>query len=131
MTDEEHTLYADIACLMDCSSDAIETTINDLLDLAIADGVSDRDESREQVEARINELRERIQEVQTRAAQQPLESPLNGNELMELFGRGPGSWLKPLKQHLSDLIIEGVLQPDDKEGAVAVVESFMTRSDTL
>ena len=100
-------------------------TIDDLLDLAIADGASDRDEPREQVEARINGLRERIQQVQAQAIQQPLESPLDGNELMELFEHGPGSWLKPLKQHLNDLVIEGTLQSDDKDGAISAAKEFI------
>jgi poly(A) polymerase len=105
-------------------------TINDLLDLAVADGASDRDEPREQVEARINELRERIQQMQAQAAQQPLESPLDGNELMDLFGKGPGSWLGPLKTYLNDLVIEGSLQSGDKEGAVVEAKAYMERTNT-
>lgn len=100
-------------------------TLDDLLDLAIADGASDRDEPREQVEARINGLRARMLQVETQAAQQPLTSPLDGNELMALFGRGPGPWLKPLKRHLNDLVVEGVLLPDDRESAIVAAKVFM------
>jgi poly(A) polymerase len=98
--------------------------IDDLLDLAIADGASDRDEPREQVEARINELRERIQQVQVQAVDHPIRSPLDGNELMQLFGRGPGAWLKEVKQYLNDQVIEGKLQSGDREGAVALLRSW-------
>jgi poly(A) polymerase len=98
--------------------------IEDLLDLAIADGASDRGEPQEIVEARINELRERFNQVRTQVIDQPIRSPLDGNDLMKLFGRGPGAWLKPLKQHLNDLVIEGFLQPDDREGAIAIAKKF-------
>jgi len=104
-------------------------TIDDLLDLAVADGASDRDESYEVVEARINELRERIQHVQTQVKEQPLQSPLDGNELMALFGRKPGPWLKEVKQHLCDLVIEGTLQPDDKEAAKTFARNLQGEGD--
>lgn len=103
--------------------------MNDLLDLAVADGASDRDEPREQVEARINELRERIGQVRAQAQSQPLESPLDGDELMAIFERGPGSWLRPLKQHLSDLVIDGKLHSGDKGGAVAAAEAYIEKCE--
>jgi tRNA nucleotidyltransferase/poly(A) polymerase len=47
------------------------------------------------------------------------ESPLNGNELMELFDEkpGPGPWIGATKAHLTDLVICGIIEVDDKEGA--------------
>jgi poly(A) polymerase len=98
--------------------------MDDLLDLAIADGASDRNEPREAVEARIEELRARIQLVHTQVREQPIQSPLDGNELMVLFGRKPGPWLKEIKQHLCDLVIDGILQVDDKEAAQRVALKF-------
>jgi poly(A) polymerase len=100
-------------------------TLPDLLDLAIADGTSDRNEPASLVHARIEHLRDRLLQVHTEAEIQPLASPLDGNELMELFGRGPGAWLKPVKQHLHDLVIEGTLQTGDKEGARSYAREFL------
>jgi poly(A) polymerase len=100
-------------------------TIDDLLDLAVADGASDRDEPYEVVEARIQELRERIQQVQTQVKEQPIQSPLDGNELMALFGRKPGPWLRDVKRHLCNLVIEGMLQSDDKETAKTFARTFL------
>ena len=94
-----------------------QDVLDDLLDLAIADGGSDRHEPIEEVKARIEHLRERMKHIQVQAATQPLISPLDGNELMHLFNRDAGAWLKPVKQYLHDLVIEGTLAPDDKEGA--------------
>lgn len=99
--------------------------LDDLLDLAIADGASDRHERREAVEARIDELRERIAHVQALAMQQPLTPPLNGDELMALFNRPAGPWLKPLKRHLHDLVIEGALSPTDKQSAIESARTFI------
>jgi poly(A) polymerase len=102
-------------------------TIDDLLDLAVADGASDRDEPYEVVKARIDELRERIQHVQSQVKEHPIQSPLDGNELMALFGRKPGPWLREVKQRLQDLVIEGTLQPDDKEAAKTFAYNLVLR----
>ncbi len=101
----------------------------DLLDLAIADGISDRNEPAEAVQARIAHLRERVGQVAMEAQHQPLASPLNGEELMQAFGRGPGAWLKGVKQHLEGLVIEGVLLPGDKQGAIEAARVYMQEEE--
>ena len=55
----------------------------------------------------------------------PLKSPLDGNELMEMFDRGPGPWLRPIKEHLLGLVIDGVLSPDDKEAAARIAHEML------
>lgn len=52
-------------------------------------------------------------------------SPLDGDELMDLFDRGPGPWLRPVKDHLKQLVIEGRLKPDDKEEAARLAREFV------
>ncbi|HUY76278.1 MAG TPA: Nif3-like dinuclear metal center hexameric protein, partial [Ktedonobacterales bacterium] len=54
----------------------------------------------------------------------PLKSPLDGDDLMALFGRGPGPWLRPIKDHLLELVIDGELAPDDHAGAEAEARRF-------
>src|SRR5207302_568555 len=54
-----------------------------------------------------------------------LQSPLDGNGLMQLFGRPPGPWIRPLKDYLRDLVIDGALAPDDREGATRLAERWM------
>ncbi len=44
---------------------------------------------------------------------------------MSLFDRPPGPWLRPLKDYLRDLVIDGVLMPDDVEGARVAAERWM------
>jgi poly(A) polymerase len=40
---------------------------------------------------------------------------------MRMFDRPPGPWIRPLKDHLLDLVIEGELHPDDRETAERIV----------
>jgi len=97
----------------------------DLLDLSRADITSYRIDKVNRAAARVQELSERCQRLREEAERVPLRSPLDGNELMELFDRGPGPWLRPLKDHLLGLVIDGALAPDDKEGATSIAREFM------
>ena len=54
-----------------------------------------------------------------------LGSPLTGTDLSEGLGREPGEWIKPIKQRLSDLLLEGILAPDDKSAAWHYVRSYL------
>ncbi len=101
----------------------------DLLDLSRADITSYRVDKVNRAAARVAELAERCQHLKEEAERVPLKSPLDGNELMELFGRGPGPWLRPLKDHLLSLVIDGELAPDDKEGAAAIARQLMAEHE--
>ncbi len=39
---------------------------------------------------------------------------------MQLFERGPGPWIQPIKDYLKDLVIEGKLGASDQEAAVPI-----------
>ncbi len=97
----------------------------DLLDLSRADITSYRRDKVLLADARVTELTERCQRLKEAAELVPLKSPLDGNELMELFGRGPGPWLRPIKEHLLGLVIDGALAPDDKETATKIARSLL------
>jgi poly(A) polymerase len=97
----------------------------DLLDLSRADITSYRVDKVNQATARITELTERCLRLKEEAERVPLKSPLDGNELMALFQRGPGPWLRPLKEHLLGLVIDGVLAPDNKEEATRIAHELM------
>lgn len=91
----------------------------DLLDLSRADITSYRPERVSRATARVAELDERARQLREEAERVPLKSPLDGNDLMTLFGRGPGPWLRPIKDHLLGLVIDGQLAPDDRATAEA------------
>ncbi|GLV57896.1 CCA tRNA nucleotidyltransferase [Dictyobacter sp. S3.2.2.5] len=97
----------------------------DLLDLSRADITSYRIDKVNRAAARVQELAERCQHLKEEAERVPLRSPLDGNELMELFDRGPGPWLRPLKDHLLSLVIDGALAADDKEEATRIAKKIM------
>src|SRR3989475_4584355 len=99
----------------------------DLLDLSRADITSYRADKVTRAVARVTELTERCQRLREEAERMPLKSPLDGNELMEIFGRGPGPWLRPIKDHLLSLVIDGVLAPDDKEEAAKIARAMLDK----
>ena len=103
----------------------------DLLDLSQADITSYRPEKVSRAVARVQELRKRAADLKEEAERVPLKSPLDGNELMELFGRGPGPWLKPVKEHLLGLVIDGNMAPDDKAGAAQEARAFVAAHSEL
>ncbi|MBA2682512.1 MAG: HD domain-containing protein [Ktedonobacteraceae bacterium] len=97
----------------------------DLLDLSRADITSYRTDKINRAAARVSELAVRCQQLQAEAERVPLRSPLDGNELMELFNRGPGPWLRPIKERLLGLVIDGMLSPDDKEAAARIAREML------
>ena len=99
----------------------------DLLDLSRADITSYRVDKVTRANARVAELAERCQRLKEEAERVPLKSPLDGTELMELFDRGPGPWLRPIKEYLLGLVIDGALLPDDKEKAAALAQEYIAQ----
>jgi poly(A) polymerase len=97
----------------------------DLLDLSRADITSYRADKINRAAARVTELTQRCQRLQEEAERVPLKSPLDGNELMTIFGRGPGPWLRPIKDHLLSLVIDGALVADDKEEAIKIAKEML------
>jgi poly(A) polymerase len=98
---------------------------DDLLDLAAADVTSGRERKRIEAARRVAGLRERFMQLQEQAALASLESPLDGNELMRLFDRPPGPWIKRVKEHLRELVIDGELAPDDRDRAAQIAVSLL------
>ena len=102
----------------------------DLLDLAAADVTSGR--QRKQIEAarRVSGLRARFLHLQEQTELARLESPLDGNDLMRMFDRPPGPWIKRVKEHLRELVIDGALKPDDQDAAAEIAKQFLAAGDT-
>ena len=101
----------------------------DLLDLSRADITSYRQDKVSRAEAQVAELAERCQHLKEEAERVPIKSPLDGNELMALFNRPPGAWLRPIKEHLLGLVIDGALSPDDKEEAARIAKKFVEENN--
>ncbi len=106
-----------------------DDVFDDLLDLSRADITSYRADKISKAAARVMELAERCQRLKEEAERVPLKSPLDGNELMALFGFEPGPWLRPIKDHLLSLVIDGELAPDDKESAARIAHQFVENGE--
>jgi poly(A) polymerase len=104
--------------------------LTDLLDLSRADITSYRPEKQARAAARISELEARIAWLRAEAERVPLKSPLDGNDLMELFGRGPGPWLRPVKDYLLGLVIDGQLAAEERERAAELAREFVARGES-
>ena len=100
-----------------------------LLKLARADITGSAPRRRHVAEASWQSLKDRVDEVRAKDTIERLESPLDGNDLMRLFGRPPGRWIKPIKDHLQGEVIEGRLGKDDTEGARRLAEAFAREHD--
>src|SRR5258706_7557095 len=101
-----------------------------VIDISRADITSYRADKVSRAAARVTELAERIQRLKEEAERVPLKSPLDGNELMAMFDRGPGPWLRPIKEHLLGLVIDGLLAPDDKEEAAKIARMLIEQQDS-
>jgi poly(A) polymerase len=75
---------------------------------------------------KFDELEERIrrneEEEMTR-----LKSPLTGNDLMNRYHRQPGPWIREVKTALENAVIDGDLEPDDREGAWHIADALVGR----
>lgn len=99
--------------------------LDDLLDLSAADVTSRRQDRRQAAGARVSALRARIDKIRAEEEVEKLASPLDGNELMVLFGRSPGPWIRPVKDGLLAAVLDGQLGPDDKEGAEKLAREIL------
>ena len=95
-----------------------------LFDLSRADVTSHRPVRVEAALARVQALEERCRALAEREAVEALRSPLDGHDLMELFGRPPGPWIRPVKDYLLGLVIDGELGQDDKERAKELAREY-------
>ncbi len=100
-----------------------------LLKLARADITGSAPRRRQVAVASWESLRDRVEKVRSEDAIERLESPLDGNDLMRIFGRPPGPWIKPLKDHLQGEVIEGRLAKDDRARARELAETFAREHD--
>jgi len=103
--------------------------VDTLLKLARADITGSAPRRRQVAVASWESLKGRVDEVRAEDAVERLTSPLDGNDLMQQFGRGPGRWIKPLKDYLEDEVVEGRLAQDDEEKARKLAEAYVREHD--
>ncbi len=100
--------------------------LDGLFALSRADITSQRVERVQAVLRGVDELEQRVATIAAQEEVAKLHSPLDGDELMILFNRPPGPWIKPIKEYLLDLVLDGRLDQDDKETATVLARAFIT-----
>jgi poly(A) polymerase len=105
--------------------------LDDLIALSRADVTSYRTERVRAAAQRADAFEQRCRELLAREDVAKLHSPLDGNELMALFSRPPGPWIRPVKDYLLGLVLEGTLGQDDKEQAIELAKQFMAEHPEL
>ncbi len=103
--------------------------LDDLLALSRADITSQRPARVAAGLARTEELAARCRQVQAEADLAKLTSPLDGHELMRLFNRPPGRWVGRVKDHLTELVVDGALAPNDKATAERIARDLLAREE--
>ncbi|CAN5803151.1 CCA tRNA nucleotidyltransferase [soil metagenome] len=104
-------------------------TFEDLVDLAAADVTSARESRQRAAARRIEGLREHFARLEAQRTLEQLQSPLDGNELMAMFDRPPGRWIGEIKERLREMVIDGDLDPDDKEAAATLARDWLGSED--
>jgi poly(A) polymerase len=97
----------------------------DLLDLAAADVTSAREHKQRAAASRVQGLRDHVARLEEDVALARLQSPLDGNDLMQMFTRPPGRWIAEIKDHLRELVIDGDLDPDDRDTAASIAREMV------
>jgi poly(A) polymerase len=99
--------------------------LDDLVALSAADSTSLRPARAQAAAERVAALRSRVEGLQAEEDVIALDSPLDGDELMEIYGRGPGRWIKDVKERLLTAVLDGEIGPDDKDGARYLADEVM------
>jgi poly(A) polymerase len=99
--------------------------LDDLLDLVAADVTSAREQKQKAAAKRVNGLRAHITRLRAEEALNQLQSPLDGQQLMGMFGHPPGRWIATIKDHLRELVIDGELAVGDVERATEIARAMV------
>jgi poly(A) polymerase len=75
--------------------------------------------------ALVQELEDRIRDLREQEETEKIKSPLDGNDLMEMFARPPGPWIKEVKERLLNAVLDGEIAPDDREAAKALAREMV------
>jgi poly(A) polymerase len=100
-----------------------------LLRLARADITGSAPRRRHIAVASWESLKGRVDEVRSEDAVERLQSPLDGNDLMQQFSQGPGRWIKALKDYLQNEVVEGRLGKGDEDKARELAEAYAREHD--
>jgi poly(A) polymerase len=76
---------------------------------------------------RFDELEARIVHSENEEQVIQLKSPLTGEDLMERYHRPPGPWIREIKTVLEEAVLDGELQPGDRDTAYRIADQLVAR----
>lgn len=76
-------------------------------------------------------IRDTLDRVYELTPPEKLESPISGDRIMELTGVAQGEEIGRIKKHLSEMVIDGKLHPDDTEGAEREAQRFVGNRENV
>ena len=103
--------------------------LDDLIKLSAADVTSYRQERRDAAAVRVERFSRRADAIREAEDIARLQSPIDGDELMALFGRPPGPWIRGVKDYLLGLVVDGDLAADDVETARTLARAFVAATE--
>lgn len=81
--------------------------------------------------ARVDALYARCEEIKAQEDVEKLHSPLDGHDLMVMFGGKPGRWIGEIKDYLLGLVLDGALSQDDKETGERLARKYVAEHPEL
>lgn len=114
--------------IRDCTlvkGESVLVPLESVFELAVADIKAGSLEKTGEFLEKFNDLKERVDRAGEEHPAEWARSPLDGRELMELFGRGEGPWIRDVKAHLTGLVVDGDLAPDDRSEAARRARSYL------
>jgi poly(A) polymerase len=103
--------------------------LDELLMLSRSDVTSRREERVRAAERRVDDLRARIEQLQAEEDIARIRPPLDGNDLMAMFDRPPGPWIRPIKDRLLEMVLDGELASDDRDRAVEIARAMIAEME--
>lgn len=94
--------------------------LEDLFIFAEADSTGKNERKLQEYRKKRETLKKRITQLEQEAEIAKIKSPLSGDELVELFHRKPGPWIKPIKDELLRMVLDNELNAEDKKKAVEI-----------
>jgi poly(A) polymerase len=99
--------------------------------LSRADITSQRPQRVAAALARVDALYQRCEEIKAQEDVEKLHSPLDGHELMLMFGGKPGRWIGEIKDYLLGLVLDGTLSQDDKVEGERLARQYVAQHPEL
>lgn len=102
--------------------------LDKLLELARADLLAHDGQDKDCTLAHLAELKARCVSLAESHNVPGMRSPLDGNELMAIFKRERGPWLRQVKEHLLSHVLDGALRQDNKAEAERLAREYMAKT---